>query len=368
MSSLTPLPLPAGVRTRHVPDVRGLDMHVLEAGTPDQPLVVLLHGFPEIAFSWRNVMPLLAAAGYRTVAPDQRGFGRTTGWSADYQTSLEPYKSVHLAEDILSLLDAIGETEAHAVVGHDFGASVAATLALLAPHRFARLALMSAPFAGVPQPNREAPVLAIAAALAELSPPRKHYHHYYSMPETDREMRHPPQGLHDFLRAYFHHKSGDWAGNTPHPLSGWTAEVLAELPSYYVMGLQDTMPQAVGPFLPRQDEIDNCAWLPNRDLAVYTSEYQRTGFQGGLNWYRARLAGPGPAEHARVADRTIDIPTCFIAGARDWGVYQTPGALEAMRAHACKDMRGVHLIDDAGHWVQQEAPEAVVNQLVSLLR
>ncbi len=361
-----PLPLPSGVRARQVPNVNGLSMHVLEAGTAGQPLIVLLHGFPELAFSWRNVMPVLAQHGYRTLAPDQRGFGRTLGGSTDYETDLAPYRATSLASDITRLLDALGETDAHAVVGHDFGASVAATLALLHPDRFHRLALMSAPFSGVATPSAVAPVLAITEALAALTPPRKHYHYYYSTPEANGDMCNAPQGVHDFLRAYFHHKSGDWPENRPRRLKGWTAEALAELPTYYLMHRGDTMPETVAPFMPDHAMIAACSWLPDAALGVYSEEYDRTGFQGGLNWYRARLLGPDMEQHRQLAGRTIDVPSSFISGASDWGVYQTPGALEAMQQRACTDLRGVHLIDGVGHWVQQEAPEIVADHLLTL--
>src|SRR5579862_7619874 len=152
---LTPLAtptLPSGIRARFVRDVNGLDMHVLEAGfAAGRPLVLLLHGFPELAYSWRKVMLPLAEAGFHVVAPDQRGYGRTTGWSGDYDADLRPFRLLNAVRDALGLVAALGHRSVAAVVGHDFGASVAAWCALVRPDIFRSLALMSAPFAGPPE-------------------------------------------------------------------------------------------------------------------------------------------------------------------------------------------------------------------------
>src|SRR5437764_1841285 len=123
--------LPAGVRSRFVDDVNGLRVHLLEAGfdPPGRPCVLLLHGFPELAYSWRKVMVPLAAAGFHVVAPDQRGYGRTTGWDPDYDGDLASFRMLNLACDAVGLIAALGHdfgAGAAAVVGHDFGASVAA--------------------------------------------------------------------------------------------------------------------------------------------------------------------------------------------------------------------------------------------------
>src|SRR5579863_5887191 len=153
MAALPPLDtsvLPPGIRSRFVADVNDLRVHVLEAGfeTPGRPLVLLLHGFPEIAYSWRRVMLPLAAAGFHVVAPDQRGYGRTTGWDADYDGDLTPFRLLNAVRDALGLVAALGYRSVAAVVGHDFGASVAAWCAVVRPDVFRSVALMSAPFAG----------------------------------------------------------------------------------------------------------------------------------------------------------------------------------------------------------------------------
>jgi pimeloyl-ACP methyl ester carboxylesterase len=127
------------------------------------------------------------------------------------------------------------------------------------------------------------------------------------------------------------------------------------------------MAQTVAPEMPSPAEIAACHWLPDAELAVYTAEYARNGFQGGLQWYRCRTQGVGLAELEIFSARAIDVPACFIAGASDWGVYQKPGDYESMQSSACSDLRGCHLLEGAGHWVQQEQPEQVSRLLIEFL-
>jgi pimeloyl-ACP methyl ester carboxylesterase len=235
---------------------------------------------------------------------------------------------------------------------------------------------MSASFGGAPQlpfdtggasASNAAPALDIHAALAALSRPRKHYQWYYSTRPANDDMWHAPQGLKAFLRAYYHHKSADWKDNRPFPLKAWVAEELAQMPTYYIMDRDQTMPQTVAAEMPSAAEIEACGWLTDAELAVYAGEYERNGFQGGLNWYRCGTSGIDAAELCLFSGRTIDVPACFIAGTSDWGTYQRPGSIDAMRDRGCTDFRGVHLIDGAGHWVQQEQPEAVIERLARFL-
>jgi pimeloyl-ACP methyl ester carboxylesterase len=376
LAPLDPAVLPPGLRSCFVDGVNGLRMHVLEAGGGEgRPLLLLLHGFPELAYSWRKVMPALAEAGFHVVAPDQRGYGRTTGWSADYDGDLAPFRPLNLVRDALGLVRALGHRSAAGVVGHDFGSYVAAWCALLRPDVFRSVALMSAPFTGPPPlPEEKGAALRgsagedIHAALAKLDPPRKHYQWHYSTRGADAEMRGAPGGVHAFLRAYFHHKSADWPGNEPFPLAGWTAEELAKMPTYYIMRLDQGMAETVVPHMPSEAAIAACRWLPERELAVYAAEYGRTGFQGGLQWYRVRTSGRFDAEAQVFSGRTIEVPSVFIAGASDWGVHQVPGALDRMQESACARMTGVHLVPGAGHWVQQEQPEEVTRLLLEFRR
>jgi pimeloyl-ACP methyl ester carboxylesterase len=377
-TTLSAIPLPSGVRSRFVEDINGLRMHVLESGfeSKGRPCVLLLHGFPELAFSWRKVMPALAEAGYHVIAPDQRGYGRTTGWDARYDGDLWSFRLINLVRDVLGLASAFGYRSVASVVGHDFGSSVAAWCALIRPDVFRSVVLMSAPFAGAPQlvfdtadappkPKHEDPV---HRELAALPRPRKHYQWYYSTREANADMWHAPQGVHDFLRAYYHHKSADWKDNTPYPLQSWSAGELAKLPTYYVMDLASNMAETVAAEMPSAESIAANRWLPDRELAFYSAEYERTGFQGGLQWYRCGTSGLFTAVLETWSGRSIDVPSCFISGKQDWGTYQRPGVFEAMQANACTRMLGCHLVDGAGHWVQQEQPDQVSRLLLQFFK
>ncbi|MDX2157769.1 MAG: alpha/beta hydrolase [Hyphomicrobiaceae bacterium] len=386
MTTLPPLEtsaLPAGIRARFVDDVAGMRVHLLESGyeTPGRPLLLLLHGFPELAYSWRRVMVPLAAAGYHVVAPDQRGYGRTTGWSDAYDQDLRPFAMLNLARDALALTYVLGYRQAAAVVGHDFGAAVASWCALTRPDVFRRCVIMSAPFAGPPSlpygtaagipsghgdPSRASPDL--DAALADLARPRKHYQRYYTTRPANADMTRAPEGVGAFLRAYFHHKSADWSDNKPFRLKDWSADSLALMPTYYIMDRDCTMAETVRPHLPSPGDIAACRWLTEAEMAVYTCEYGRTGFQGGLNWYRARYEPHLNADLSLYSNKAIAVPSMFVAGASDWGVYQAPGAFEKMQGEAFSAMRAAHLVPGAGHWVQQEQPETVVELLLDFVR
>jgi pimeloyl-ACP methyl ester carboxylesterase len=364
--------LPAGVRSRMVKSVTGLNMHVLEAGfeVAYRPCVVLLHGFPELAYSWRKVVPALAAAGFHVLAPDQRGYGRTSGSDDRYDGDLASFHLLNLVEDTLGLLAALKIPRVAAVVGHDFGSPVAAWCALLRPDVFQSVVLLSAPFGGAPPPRQSgtrSPMAAVADSLAALHPPRKHYQCYYSTPAANADMHDCPQGIHAFLRAYYHFKSADWKQNTPFPLKSWAAEELAMMPKYYIMDLNKGMAETVAEQAPTPAEISACAWLPDDELRIYSEEFSRTSFQGGLQWYRNATDPHAVARLRAFSGRSIDVPCCFIAGKSDWGTYQSPGALEAMTSSACTRFRGIHIIDGAGHWVQQEQPAAVNKLLIEFL-
>ena len=351
------VPMDGGTRSRRIDGVNGLSMHILEAGyrPPDQPLVLLLHGFPELAFSWRKLMPLIAARGYHVIAPDQRGYGATTGEDADYDGDLASFRLSGLVRDILALLAALQHQRVAAVVGHDFGSPVAAWCALLHPDIFGCVALLSAPFAGPPRPGRD-PWPQIDANLAALQPPRKHYQRYYTAREANADMQTGAQGLSAFLRAYFHCKSHDWPHNRPHSLKSWRAEDLAALPRYYVMDLDKGMAATAAGMAPSPEEVERCTWLTDAELQVYVREFGRTGFQGALNWYRNTFDAAAVAELRAFNGHRIEVPACFIAGRSEWGTYQSPGALEAMTL-ACASFAGPYFIEEAGHWLPQEQPQ-----------
>ncbi|KAJ7359649.1 alpha/beta-hydrolase [Mycena albidolilacea] len=373
------------------------DFSALGHSTPRFPRagVVRIHPVPTrvkysyqgtVCSSWRKVLGPLAEAGYHVVAPDQRGYGRTkspqTGFPIAYGDDLNPFRMTNLVKDVVALVYALGHQTAAAVVGHDFGSSVAAYCALIRPDIFESVVMMSAPFTGPPTlavgngnngtasaPARLDLAKVAAAALAALDPPRKHYLLYCSTPDANADMMNAPHGLHAFLREYYHVKSADAAHDvTPHPLAALQASAMAELPHYYVMPLHKTMPEAVHGSGPSAEEIARNTWLTEEELGVYVAEYTRTGFQGGLNSYRMATSANWSSDRELFSGKQIDVPAMYLAGKQDWGTYQLPGSAEAMQKKACKNMDDFVLIEGAGHWVQQEQSGEVVEQLLRFFR
>ncbi len=246
--TLPPLPLPPGIVENQIDsDEAGLSLHTLEAGyTADntRPLLLLVHGFPELAYSWRKVMLPLANVGYYVVAVDQRGYGRTTGWdnSPFEKTDLSTFSPTTLVRDMVILVHALGYHRVKCIIGHDFGSVTASMCALMRPDLFENVVTMSHPFKGPPSlpfntahsNKTRAPAGSggpnIHRELASLPEPRKHYKWYYSTEIANEDLCKPKQDLRLFLRAYFHLKSADWEGNKPHPLEAWTADELAQMP------------------------------------------------------------------------------------------------------------------------------------------
>jgi len=370
--------LPRGVRSRFADNINGIRVHVLEAGfeVPNRPLVLLVHGYPELAYSWRKVMVPIASAGYHVIAPDVRGYGRSGGTDVKFDDNLAPFRTLNEVRDLVGLVWAFGYRSVAAIVGHDAGSPLSAWCAVVRPDVFRSIVMMSAPFGGPPEPpfgtaNAAGPGAAPARDtiyddLAKLNPPRKHYQQYYATREANDNMWKAPQGVHNFLRAYYHMKSADWKENKPFPLKARTAEEWAKLPRYYIMDLNKGMAETVAAEMPSAAEIAANKWLPDEELRVYSTEYGRNGFQGGLQGYRGG-ANPYNSETAIFGGRTIDQPSMFIAGKSDWGAYQNPGALERMQKTACTHMVGVHFVDGAGHWVQQEQPEQVSSLILNFL-
>ena len=370
------VPLPEGIVSRKISNNNGLDMHILVSRPDEQkrPLIILAHGFPELAYSWRHILPAIASLGYVVVAPDQRGYGQTTGWSNRFEDSIEPFNLVNLARDIVGLVGALGYHQVQTIIGHDSGSYVAGTCALIRPDIFQSCVMMSAPFTGTPPLDQDSTsrltrpsLLNFESQLNALKEPRKHYQVYYSTSSANGEMMNASQGLHQFIRAYYHHKSADWQDNQPVKLTSWDAEIMAQMPTYYIMNKNDTMPETVAPHMPSENQIKDCHWLTNEELAVYVSEYTRNTFQGGLQWYRCSVEGVNQKAMSLFAGCRITVPSLFLSGKKDWGIYQTPGALECMRDQVCTSMRDIVLIDNAGHWVQQEQSQAVIDTLSDFL-
>ena len=307
-------PTVPGARRRTVTH-DGVDISVLDAGEGFP--VVLAHGFPELAYSWRHQIPALAAAGCRVLAPDQRGYGRTPGPAA-----VEDYDIEHLTGDLLALLDDIGEERA-VFVGHDWGAMVVWPLALLAPERVAGVVGMSVPFV----PRGPMPPTQL---MRQVMGDAFFYMLYFQEPgvadaDLGRSVRVTMTRL----------------------LAGATTAGGAPDPSFFA-------PDGRG-FVERLPEPDGVpAWLAPGELEAYVAEFERTGFTGGINWYRNFDRNWQLTEH--LAGAKVEVPSLFVTGDADPVLMMTP---PSVMDGWVTDHRGDVTVAGAGHWVQQEAPGEV---------
>ena len=305
----------------------GVDLHVIDEGPADGPVVVLAHGFPELSYSWRHQIPALASAGYRVIVPDQRGYGRSSRPDA-----IEDYDIFHLTGDLLAILDDLSAPEA-VFVGHDWGAIVVWQLALMAPDRVRGVVGMSVPF--TPRPS--GPPTEIWKAIFG---DQFFYMLYFQEPgPADTELGADPART---MRRLLANGSvrGDGSGSA---LGGDDAD----------LGFVDRMPEPAQ--LPD--------WLTQEELDHYASEFSRTGFTGGINWYRNFDRNWEMTPH--LADARVQVPSFFIGGRDDPVLLMRP---PESQDEWLTDHRGTVLIDGAGHWVQQEAAEPVNDALLGFLR
>ena len=376
--------LPAGVRPRLVPNVNGLTVNLIEAGTQGRPLVLLLHGFPNLGYSWRKVMPALADAGYYVIAPDCRGYGRTVGWDKSWDADPTPFLTLNMVRDQIATVYALGYRQAEMVVGHDQGQLIATYAAIVRPDMFLRLTTVSSaggappsfPFAGTER-NPAYTDAELDAEFAKLHPPRRDYQVYWASKQADEDMKHVAQGMSDFFRAFYYMKGGEFPANQnltplrPMQTAREAAEENARMPEYYVMRRDRGMPATMAAYMPSKEYIANCKWLRQAECDVYGQEYAASGWTGALHNYRHRRSSGFPANRAEqltFSGRTIDVPAQFIAGIQDWGANRIAGgALGAGRSGYTK-FKGVQLVDRAGHWPQEEQPEIVSGQLLRFLK
>jgi pimeloyl-ACP methyl ester carboxylesterase len=288
--------------------INGIGLWLHQAGPEDGPVVVLLHGFPELGYSWRHQIPALAEAGYRVLTPDLRGFGRS-----DAPAEVEAYASTELAGDVVALLDHAG-ADAGVVVGHDWGADVAWKTAWLHPERVRAVAGLSVPFV----PRAPAPPLAIM-----------------------REHLGP-----DFYIVWFQEPG--------------VAEAALERDVRRTLCATRIWDPAWA--AQEDDDPPRPGWLSEEDLQVYVDAFAATGFRGGLSYYR-NIDRNWEAT-ASVADRRIEQPALFLTGERD--PVRTFMPAEAM-AGWITDLRESIVVPGAGHWVTQEAPQAVNDALLRFL-
>jgi pimeloyl-ACP methyl ester carboxylesterase len=316
----------AGELKHHTLTVNGIRMHVAEQGSG--PLVIMCHGWPELWYSWRHQIPAVAAAGFRAVAPDMRGFGET-----EAPADASDYTIMHTVGDVVALVAALGEKKA-IIVGHDWGAPVAWTAAMMRPDLFPAVVAMS-----VPHRPRSA-----AAPLQTLKDAGlgNYYWIYFQKPGVaEAEFERDPAVT---LRKLLYGVSGDIPIDRENPMLVQEGH-----------GFLD--PLAVAKSLP--------AWLREADIEKFASEYRRTGFRGGLNWYRN--IDRNWALTAPWQDAMIRQPALFIVGTRDPVIAGKRGA--AAVEHMSRAVPGVQkvIVEGAGHWIQQERPEQVNAALLEFL-
>jgi pimeloyl-ACP methyl ester carboxylesterase len=306
--------------TLRIIKANGISMRIAEMGKG--PLVLLLHGFPESWYSWRHQLPALAKAGYRAVAPDLRGYGKS-----DKPAAVEAYDIRHLAADAVGILDALGEKSA-VLIGHDWGSIVAWNTILMYPERFTALVPMSVPYNGRPPVS---PLETMKKSVGD----NFFYIVYFQEPgvaeaEFDKEPR-------EFLSRIYPAVAANLTPGTPptppeitdpkRSAGGW----IRRLPKF------KTLPP----------------WLTQQDLDYYVEEFTHAGFRGGINFYRNwhRNWEITP----ELTGKTIPQPVHFIAGAQDAVIGgANEQQLRTSMGRVATDLRGVTLIQGAGHWVQQE--------------
>jgi pimeloyl-ACP methyl ester carboxylesterase len=318
--------------THRVVETNGIRMHVAEAGAG--PLVVLCHGFPESWYSWRHQLTALAAAGYHAVAPDQRGYGRT-----DRPDAIEQYTLLHLVGDVVGLLGALGASTA-VIAGHDWGAPVAWHAALLRPDRFRAVIGLSVPYRprGATRPTSAMPQTEDAVF----------YQLYFQTPgvaEAELEA-----DAHATIRRLLFWVSGD----APLPAQRVGAGTVGMVPRRggFLAGMEP--PAALPP------------WITEADIDAYAREFARTGFRGGLNWYRNidrswELLAPW-------AGAKVTVPALYAAGDRDLvlafrGMDQLLPALPRF----VPNLRRTLILPGCGHWTQQERPAEINAAILDFL-
>jgi len=308
-------------------DTNGIKMHYVEQGAG--PLVVLCHGWPESWYSWRHQIPALADAGFRVVAPDQRGYGQT-----DRPEAIESYNILNLVGDIVGLVNSLGVDSA-VIVGHDWGGPVAWNSALLRPDIFRAIALLSVPYfpRGPVRPS---------VGMKALAGDNHFYQLYFQEPgKVEKELDADPRRS---MAAMLYSASGD-----PPPAEQWKFT----FPKTMKFIETGTVPKKLPP------------WLTEADLDFFSGEFKRAGFRGGINWYRN-------------SDRNWEItafldgaklrqPSVFAAGDQDVVGKMIPGAYDVAGAFM-PNLKKKVIIPGAGHWIQQERPKEINAILIEFLK
>jgi pimeloyl-ACP methyl ester carboxylesterase len=310
-------------------DARGTRIHLVEAGTG--PLVLLVHGFPESWYSWRHQMPAIADAGFRAVAIDVRGYGRSAA-----PLEIEAYGMLHHLRDNLGVVEALGE-EAAVIIGHDWGSPIAANSALLRPDVFRAVALLSVPY----HPTGRRPP---TEAFAEMGGDEEFYIVYFQEPgraEAEAEL-----DVRGWLLGFYVGASG----NAIRPTDGGT---IATVRKGGMLRDRFVVPDRLPP------------WLSDADVDFYAEEFERTGFRGALNRYRN--LDRDWKDLQPWAGQPIVVPSLFIGGERDGPTIWGGRAIEHF-PETLPGLRGSHILPECGHWVQQERADDVNQLLVGWLK
>jgi pimeloyl-ACP methyl ester carboxylesterase len=314
---------PAGHAQQRTIQANGIKIRIAEQG--EGPLVLLIHGFPELWYSWRHQLPALAAAGYHAVALDLRGYG-----GSDAPRPIEAYSMKFMTADVTGVLDALGE-EAAVVVGHDWGSRIAWDCALLHPDRFRAVVALSVPFV----PRSAAPPTQL---FKQVYQDNFFYHLYFQKPgiaeaELEADVRRS-------LLVLMYEGSGDAPRGSPTLLKKKGAKLLDGKPE------PEKLP----------------SWLTAADLAYYTSEFERTGFRGGLNRYRN--IDRDWEELSHLGGAIVQQPALFICGEHDAVLQFRPP--KGMKANV-PNLKATVMIPGCGHWTQQERPADVNGALINFL-
>jgi pimeloyl-ACP methyl ester carboxylesterase len=313
----------------------GIEMHIAEQGSG--PVVLMCHGFPESWYSWRHQLKALADAGYHAVAPDMRGYGQT-----EQPQAIDQYTLLHLVGDMVGVLDALG-AETAVIAGHDWGAPVAWHCALLRPDRFRAVIGLSVPYRGR-GPVRPTTVMPQTDTAL-------FYQLYFQTPGVaEAEMERDPKST---IRRVLYAASGDAAQGTGGAWEAGSTVGMVDRKSGLTGGMADP------PELP--------AWLTAADLDFYASEFARSGFRGGLNWYRNidrnwELLAP-------YTGAKVTVPALYVAGERDL-VVKFPGAEQmiANLANTVPQLRKKIMLPGCGHWTQQERATEVNAAMIGFLK
>jgi pimeloyl-ACP methyl ester carboxylesterase len=333
-----------GEPTQRIIEANGIRINIVEKGSG--PLVLLVHGFPETSYSWRHQIEALSAAGFRAVAPDMRGYGKT-----DAPDAIDQYTIFHTVGDLVGILDALQEPTA-VIVGHDWGSTIAWQSALMRPDRFRGVVGLSPPF----RPRGKARPTSVMPRAENA----QFYQLYFQEPGlAEAEFEKDPRRT---MRSMLYGASGDAAG------AAAAARAAAAAAGTPLPPPSLGMVQKGGGFLqgpPPPEKLP--AWITDHDLDIYGAEFKRTGFRGGLNYYR-NLDRNWELQ-ASLAGAKVTIPALYVAGDRDF-VVAFPGTdqLLANLKNFVPNLRGIQMLPGCGHWTQQERPKEVNTAIIDFLK